>query len=81
MGTLMTQKFDGEGGYMEQMGQKIPMEKDQIESSKSKKGLFEEIYMDDSEMEIISLGPVDGKDAYKIKVKENNFRYYDAESD
>ena len=80
MGTLMTQKFDGEGGYMEQMGQKIPMEKDQIESSKSKKGLFEEIYMDDSEMEIISLGPVDGKDAYKIKVKENNFRYYDAES-
>jgi len=80
MGTLMTQKFDGEGGYMEQMGQKIPMEEDQIESSKSKKGLFEEIYMDDSEMEIISLGPVDGKDAYKIKVKENNFRYYDAES-
>ena len=80
MGTLMTQKFDGEGGYMEQMGQKIPMEKDQIESSKSKKGLFEEIYMDDSEMEIVSLGPVDGKDAYKIKVKENNFRYYDAES-
>ena len=80
MGTLMTQKFDGEGGYMEQMGQKIPMEKDQIESSKSKKGLFEEIYMNDSEMEIISLGPVDGKDAYKIKVKENNFRYYDAES-
>ena len=51
--TLMTQKFDGEGGYMEQMGQKIPMEKDQIESSKSKKGLFEEIYMDDSEMEIV----------------------------
>ena len=80
MGTLMTQKFDGEGGYMEQMGQKIPMEKDQIESSKSKKGLFEEIYMDDSEMEIVSLGPVDGKDTYKIKVKENNFRYYDAES-
>ena len=38
MGTLMTQKFDGEGGYMEQMGQKIPMEEDQIESSKSKKG-------------------------------------------
>ena len=80
MGTLMTQKFDGEGGYMEQMGQKIPMEKDQIDSSKSKKGLFEEIYMDDSEMEIVSLGPVDGKDTYKIKVKENNFRYYDAES-
>ena len=80
MGTLMNQKFDGQSGYIEQMGQKIPMQKDQIDSSKSKKGLFDEIFMDDSEMEIVSLGPVDGKDAYKIKVKDNSFRYYDAES-
>lgn len=80
MGTLMTQKFDGDNGYMEQMGQKIPMEEDQINSSKSKKGLFEEMFLNDSEMEILSLGPVDGKDAYKVKMIENNFRYYDAES-
>lgn len=80
MGTLMNQKFDGQSGYIEQMGQKIPMQKDQIDSSKSKKGLFDEIFMDDSEMEIVTLGPVDGKDAYKIKVKDNSFRYYDAES-
>ena len=80
MGTLMNQKFDGQSGYIEQMGQKIPMQKDQIDSSKSKKGLFDEIFMDDSEMEIVNLGPVDGKDAYKIKVKDNSFRYYDAES-
>jgi zinc protease len=80
MGTLMTQKFDGDNGYMEQMGQKIPMEEDQINISKSKKGLFEEMFLNDSEMEILSLGPVDGKDAYKVKMKENNFRYYDAES-
>ena len=80
MGTLMNQKFDGQSGYIEQMGQKIPMQKDQIDSSKSKKGLFDEIFMDDSEMEIVSLGPVDGKDAYKIKVKDNSFRYYDSES-
>ena len=80
MGTLMNQKFDGQSGYIEQMGQKIPMQKDQIDSSKSKKGLFDEIFMDDSEMEIVNLEPVDGKDAYKIKVKDNSFRYYDAES-
>ncbi len=80
MGTLMTQKFDGNNGYMEQMGQKIPMEKDQIDSSKSKKGLFEELYMTSSEIELVNLGPIDGKDAYKIKNKENSFRYYDAES-
>ena len=80
MGTLMTQKFDGNNGYMEQMGQKIPMEKDQIDSSKSKKCLFEELYMTSSEIELVNLGPIDGKDAYKIKNKENSFRYYDAES-
>lgn len=80
MGTLMTQKFDGESGYMEQMGQKIPMEKEQIDNAKNKESLFDEIYLIDSELEIVSLSPLDGKDAYKIKVKENNFRYYDAES-
>ena len=41
MGTLMTQKFDGESGYMEQMGQKIPMEKEQIDNSKNKESLFD----------------------------------------
>ena len=80
MGTLMKQKFDGNNGYMEQMGQKIPMENDQLESERGQKGLFDELYMDTTSMEIVSLGPVDGKDAYKIKTKENSFNYYDAES-
>ena len=80
MGTLMKQKFDGNNGYMEQMGQKIPMENDQLESERGQKGLFVELYMDTASMEIVSLSPVDGKDAYKIKTKENSFNYYDAES-
>ena len=80
MGTLMKQKFDGNNGYMEQMGQKIPMENDQLESERGQKGLFDELYMDTNTMEIVSLGPVDGKDAYKLKTKENSFNYYDAES-
>lgn len=80
MGTLMKQKFDGNNGYMEQMGQKIPMENDQLESERGQKGLFDELYMNTNTMEIISLGPIDGKDAYKIKTKENSFNYYDAES-
>jgi zinc protease len=80
MGTLMKQKFDGNNGYMEQMGQKIPLENDQLESERSQKGLIDELYMDTTTMEIVSLGPVDGKDAYKIKIKENSFKYYDAES-
>ena len=69
MGTLMNQKFDGQSGYIEQMGQKIPMQKDQIDSSKSKKGLFDEIFMDDAEMEITILDLLMEK-MYKIKVKK-----------
>jgi predicted Zn-dependent peptidase len=80
MGTLMSQKFDGENGYTEQMGQKIPFEKDQINSEKEKLGLFEEIYLDPNKMEIISLNKVEGKDLYKIKINEKTYRYYDAKS-
>jgi zinc protease len=78
MGTLMSQKFDGENGYIEQMGQKTPFENEQINLEKEKLGLFEETYLDSNKMEIISLNPIDGKDLYKIKVNEKSFRYYDA---
>ncbi len=80
MGTLMSQKFNGEDGYIEQMGQKIPYEDDQKNSEKEKLGLFEEAYLDPSNMEIVSLSPIDGKDVYKIKVKDDSFRFYDAET-
>ena len=60
MGTLMKQKFDGNNGYIEQMGQKIPMENDQLESERGQKGLFDELYMDTNTMEIVSLGPIEG---------------------
>ena len=80
MGTLMSQKFNGEDGYIEQMGQKIPYEDDQKNSEKEKLGLFEEAYLDPSNMEIVSLSPVNGKDVYKIKVKDDSFRFYDAET-
>ena len=80
MGTLMTQKFNGEDGYTEQMGQKIPYEDEQKKEGKDKKGLFEEVFMETVGSEIISLSPIDGKDIYKIKVKENSFRFYDADS-
>ena len=80
MGTLMTQKFNGEDGYIQQMGQKIPYEDEQKNEQKEKKGLFEEIYLDDSSAKIVSLSPVDGKDIYKVQVKDNSFRFYEADS-
>ena len=80
MGTMMSLKFDGEKGYTEQMGQKIPFEKDQMDSEKEKLGLFEETYLDPKNMELVSLTAINGKDLYKIKVKEKSFRYYDSET-
>ena len=66
MGTMMSLKFDGEKGYTEQMGQKIPFEKDQMDSEKEKLGLFEENSLDPNNMELVSLTEINGKDLYKI---------------
>jgi len=43
-------------------------------------GLFEEIYFNISDIELVSLSAIDGKDLYKIKVKDKSFRYYDAKT-
>ena len=80
MGTMMSTRFDGENGYLEQMGQKIPFEKEQLNYEKQKKGLFEEIYLNISDMELVSLSAIDGKDLYKIKVNDKSYRYYDAKT-
>lgn len=83
MGTLMKQNFDGSNGYMEQQGRKIPMEEKELSSRKSSKGIFEELYMESSDIELETLTTIEGKDAYKIKVTkdaETSYRYYDAET-
>tara|TARA_Y100001968_G_C18846792_1_gene476169 strand:- start:134 stop:562 length:429 start_codon:yes stop_codon:yes gene_type:complete len=76
----MTEKFNGEDGYTMFAGQKIPYEIEQKNEKKLKMGLFEEVYLNDSSAKIISLSPVDGKDIYKVQVKENSFRFYEADS-
>ena len=83
MGTVMKQNFDGENGYMEQQGQKIPMDEKDVASRKSSKGLFPEIFMESSAIELESLTTIEGKDAYKIKYTKDDkvsYRYYDAET-
>jgi hypothetical protein len=83
MGTLMKQNFDGENGYMEQQGRKIPMEEKELSARKSNKGLFEELYMEPSTIALETIASVEGKDAYKIKVTkdgESSYRYYDVDS-
>ena len=80
MGTLMKQNFDGENGYMEQQGRKIPMDEATLTSRKSSKGLFEELYMEASTMQLERMTTIEGADVYQIKVEKDetpSFRYYD----
>ncbi|RZN83621.1 MAG: insulinase family protein [Winogradskyella sp.] len=83
MGTIMKQKFDGNSGYQEQQGQKIPMSDDDVSSRKAEKGLFPELYMEASNIALESLTDVDGLDAYKIVVTKDgkkSVKYYAADS-
>jgi hypothetical protein len=79
----MKQNFDGENGYMEQQGRKIPMDDADLTSRKSTKGLFEEVFMDSSTLQLESKTTIDGTDVYKINVTKDgkaSSRYYDVEN-
>lgn len=81
MGTVMKQSFDGQSGYQEQQGQRIPMDEKAVDARKSEKGLFPELFYESDNIELVSLTDVEGKDAYKVAVKKGDktsFRYYDA---
>jgi predicted Zn-dependent peptidase len=83
MGTVMKQKFNGETGYMEQQGRKMPLPEADIASRKAEKGLFPEMYMETSGIELESLITIDGADVYKIVVTngdKKSVRYYNTES-
>lgn len=84
MGVLMKQKFNGETGYIEQQGQKMPMEGEILDNQKSKITLFPELYYDDSfKLSLESLTTIDGNDVYKVKIEKDgksSFKYYNAET-
>ena len=80
--TIMTQKFNGKTGYTEQQGNKQEMPESEILKKQKQKGLFAETYLNSEDLVLISLISVNGVDAYKIQVDEENgtFRYYDAKT-
>lgn len=84
MGVLMKQKFNGETGYIEQQGRKIPSVGEMLELQKSKITLFPELYYSDSyKISLESLTTIDGNDVYKVKIEKNgkiSFKYYNAET-
>lgn len=83
MGTVMKQKFDGATGYQEQQGMKIPMTEKEVSDKQAEKGLFPELYMEASTLELEAIVPINGADAYKIKVTkgdEVSHRFYSLDS-
>ena len=83
MGVIMKRKFDGSTGYQEQQGRKIPMTDKEMNEQKAEKGLFPELHLDASTIELESLTAIDGVDVYKVKVTKGDdvsFRFYDAKT-
>jgi hypothetical protein len=54
------------------------MSGDELAEKAEEKGLFPETYLDVNTLTLVSLTAVDGVDVYKIKVKEDSYRYYNA---
>ncbi len=80
MGTIMKQKFDGQSGYQEQQGRKIPMSEKEIDAKKAQKALFPELNYDSAELALESKTTIEGVDVYKVKVTKGDeaaLRFYD----
>ena len=81
--SLMKRNFSGEKGYMEQQGQKMQMSEEEIIEAKNVEGIFDELYYNEDQIELLSINSIDGEDVYKVKVVKNektSYRYYAVES-
>jgi len=79
-------RFDGEKGYVSQMGQKQPIEGEQAEDTKEQAMLFPEMTYEERgyTAEIVDVEKVNGEDAYKIIVTDpegdKTTEFYSAET-
>tara|TARA_B100000900_G_scaffold90902_1_gene74239 strand:- start:6455 stop:8521 length:2067 start_codon:yes stop_codon:yes gene_type:complete len=81
--TITKTTFNGERGYSEVQGQRIDFDENQLDESKKIKGIFEELYFEPGELELVSINSVNDEDAYKLKVTidgKESHRYYSVES-
>ena len=68
---------------MEQQGQKMQMSEEEIIEAKNVEGIFDELYYNEDQTELLSINSIDGEDVYKVKVVKNektSYRYYAVES-
>jgi len=79
-------RFDGEKGYVSQMGQKQPIEGEQAEDTKEQAMLFPEMSYEERgyTAEIVGVEKVNGEDAYKVIMTDpdgnKTTEYYGTES-
>jgi len=72
------QVFNGETGFVMQMGQKMPYNEDQIKAAKTDADAFPELTVGEAKIEGIE--QVDGKDAYVVSADETTKNYYAVDS-
>ncbi len=70
--TMMRQVFDGESGYVEQQGQKMPLEGTDLTNVKEEAKITPELdYVASGyALEVVGLEDLDGEMAYKVKVTD-----------
>lgn len=84
--TAFKQAFNGESGYIMQMGSKQDMPEDMLSELKDKKNYVDELDMlnSDNKVSLTGIENVDGKDAYAITVEspkgDKSVLYYDVET-
>jgi len=76
MGQEMTQVFDGEKGYMNQMGSKTDIPANQIEDLKNSKTI-DALGYDASKFQTVTVEKIDGKD-YNVLSSDKGKFYFDA---
>ncbi len=75
--------FDGETGYNEGPQGRNTLDEKVINDLKAVKGIFQELYYSEDQLELVSINSIDYQDAYKVKITEGEkvlYRFYSIDS-
>ena len=75
--------FDGETGYNEGPQGRNTLDEKVINDLKAVKGIFQELYYSEDQLELVSINSIDYQDAYKVKITEGekvSYRFYSIDS-
>ena len=75
---ISKQVFNGETGFMVAQGQKMDFTEEQIAAAKIEANPFPELTATNAK--VMGIEAVDGKDAYKVAMSEDNTNFYDVET-